>query len=398
MPDRTRASRILLALARPDDLHCAETAPPSAPGGGPRYASFGVRLLMALARPDGGGSLLGRHAAGNEPDDERDNEPGGGTGPEAVLLPRTTRRGTAWRLPLAIATLATLVVAGGPGIGRSFGFWPGDRPTGDPASPYAAPLALSWDGSYLISDNGRMVKRWNLAVPRAPRVLRAGQEHRSSIFLFPAGVATASVVSPDGAVLAAASPDRRVLLWNLRTHRPMGAPLSGRTGTIRMLAFSPDGGILAGADDEGAVSLWKVHTRALLAAVRTGHTGRIRSLVVAPDGTSFAMAGEDMAVRFWSTRQPGHVGQPLPGSAGTTRSLAFSPDGSILAAGDDTTVRLWDTLLRRPRGRPLTGHASAVLSIAFSPDGGLLASADDKKIMLWDMRSPSPLALSTLTR
>ncbi|GII85991.1 hypothetical protein Ssi03_39810 [Sphaerisporangium siamense] len=353
---------------------------------------------MALARPDGGAPLLGHPTADDEPGDGRDNQPGDGTGREPVLLPRTARRGTAWRLPLAIATLATLAVAGGPGIGRSLGLWPGDRPAGPVLSPpYAAPPALSWDGSYLISDNGRMVKRWNVAVPRAPRVLRAGREHRSSIFLFPAGVATASVVSPDGAVLAAASPDRTVLLWNLRTQRPMGGPMSGRTGTIRMLAFSPDGGILAGADDEGAVSLWKVDTRALLAAVRTGHTGRIRSLVVAPDGTSFAMAGEDMAVRFWSTRQPGQVGQPLPGSAGT-RSLAFSPDGSILAAGDDTTVRLWDTSLRRPRGRPLTGHASAVLSIAFSPDGGLLASADDEKILLWDMRSPSPLALSTLTR
>ena len=63
-------------------------------------------------------------------------------------------------------------------------------------------------------------------------------------------------------MLAAASGDHKVWLWDL-THPaspvPLGAPLTGPTGTVRSVAFSPDGRTLAAGGDDGKVWLWNLN-------------------------------------------------------------------------------------------------------------------------------------------
>ncbi|TLP56408.1 hypothetical protein FXF59_06065 [Microbispora tritici] len=44
---------------------------------------------------------------------------------------------------------------------------------------------------------------------------------------------------PDGHVLATASSDERVRLWDVTTRQPVGAPLTGHTGPVLAVAFSP---------------------------------------------------------------------------------------------------------------------------------------------------------------
>jgi WD40 repeat protein len=74
----------------------------------------------------------------------------------------------------------------------------------------------------------------------------------------PAGRITSVAFSPDGTILASASPDHTVRVWDMATSRPVGAPLTGHTGLITSVAFSPDATTLASGNADGTVRLWDV--------------------------------------------------------------------------------------------------------------------------------------------
>ncbi|KOU97999.1 WD40 repeat domain-containing protein, partial [Streptomyces sp. XY533] len=67
---------------------------------------------------------------------------------------------------------------------------------------------------------------------------------------------TAVAFSPDGSLLATASFDGMVRLWDPTTHRPVDRPSIGHTRPVTAVAFSPDGSLLATASFDGMVRLW----------------------------------------------------------------------------------------------------------------------------------------------
>jgi molecular chaperone DnaK len=292
---------------------------------------------------------------------------------------------------LAIAGAAYAILRPGPGDGTVT-----EDPTSPPTSAPPSPpfegeltghtrdvwtVAFNPDGTLLATASVDMtVRLWDTAT---------GQPQGEPLTGHTEGVASAAF-SPDGTLLASSSNDNTIRLWDVATGQPSGDPLIGHTDEVTVAVFSPpDGTTLASASDDTTVRLWDVASGEQRAVAVEGTP--VRTVAFSPDGGILAIGRFDGQILLYDVAA-GQVTGELTGHQGIVRGLAFSPDGTLASASDDGTIRLWDVAGRQQRGEPLTGHTDEVWGVAFNGDGTVLASGGiDRTVRLWDVASGQPL-------
>ena len=243
-------------------------------------------------------------------------------------------------------------------------------------------VAFSPDNKLVASaSEDTTVMLWDAATGAALRTLKGHLNWVSAV-----------AFSPDGKLVASASRDHTVRLWNAVTgagHRT----LEGHTSYVRAVAFSPDGKLVASASGDRTVRLWNTATGTVRSTLN-GHLGYVGAVAFSPDGRLVASASSDQTVRLWYTAT-GAARSTLAGHSGYINAIAFSPDGKLVASASvDRTVRLWDAATGAAP-KTLADHSNWVLAVAFSPDGKLVASASvDQTVRFWDAATGA--ALKTL--
>lgn len=232
--------------------------------------------------------------------------------------------------------------------------------------------------------------------------------------------------SPDGKLALTGNKDKTARLWDVVTGQPIGAPLV-HAYPVWAVAFSPDGHtILTGSGDSplhslskkfranqtdtkstGEAQLWDLRTSKPLGAP-LACPGTVVAVQFSKEGNSLLTVGSGSAL-VWRMASPGKLGEPasvagpLPlAHPGGVLTATFDSDGNtVVTGGDDGTARQWDVATGRPIGQPML-HPGPVTLTAFQParqvllTGAIRLDATREKIQggearLWQINTCQPL-------
>ncbi|GFF62887.1 WD40-repeat-containing domain protein [Aspergillus udagawae] len=139
--------------------------------------------------------------------------------------------------------------------------------------------------------------------------------------------------------------------------------LEGHAGQVNSVSFSRDGQLLASASADRTIKLWDPTTGELRQTLE-GHSDWAHSVSFSPDSQLLASASGDRTIKLWDPTT-GELRQTLEGHSVWINSVSFSPDGQLLAsASDDRTINLWNPITGELR-QTLEGHSDSAYQVTY---------------------------------
>lgn len=243
---------------------------------------------------------------------------------------------------------------------------------------------------------------------------------------------TAVAFAPDSGVLATASRDGTVRLWDVFGSKAGEFPIeSVREQT---LSWAPGGGRLVYGGEYGfgeyrlsgertelhgmavtgvchltndelvlggpsGIDLFDLRKRAVKSKQQPQRGKRVQRLAVQPEAKLVAWTTVEHRLQVWKLTSPDKLDAAL---AKPAWAVAVSPDGQRVAVGVDYAVRLFRAGVKHPDAE-LAGHTGRVSGAAFDGTGRTLATSSwDGMVRVWDVESARevarfPLSVGQLT-
>jgi WD40 repeat protein len=194
-----------------------------------------------------------------------------------------------------------------------------------------------WAQSLALSDNGQYAVTGSLATIYVHDVERGRLAFRRPV----AGVdgIRSLARSPDGRAFMLGSAQGDIFQLIDGDWTPRG-PLRGHDAPVNMLSFAPDSVLLASASDDRTVRVWNLNT---FTHQVLHHDAPVQAVCFTHDGRSVITGADDGIIRTWDAT----TGEPLSrftAHHGWILGLTRSPDGRhLISIAEDSTLAIWDT-------------------------------------------------------
>lgn len=247
-------------------------------------------------------------------------------------------------------------------------------------SEWITAVATSPDGKVVASASlDATVKLWDIA---SGRLIRTLVGHRNTV--------KAIAFSPDGSIIASGSKDKTIRLWDVFTGKVKQSFIIEDDKGVYAVAFSHDGQMLA-ANDDVKLRVWDIVTGKEIKRC-IGHKEEITSIAFSVDDQYVATSSMDGRIVVWDINSNKMV-RVFSGHKDSVHTVTFTPDGKkLISGGKDMTVKMWDVV----SGKLLyssVGHQDAIFSVSCSNDSRFIASASaDNTIKIWDYKTGNEIA------
>ena len=188
----------------------------------------------------------------------------------------------------------------------------------------------------------------------------------------PAATVRSLAFSHDDELLASASADQTVRLWDAVSGDGQ-ATLSGHAAAVRSVAFSPDDRLLASGGEDRVIKVWNVDSHDLRGTL-SGHTDMVSAVGFVQ--RTLVSTSWDHTFQTWDADALQLYGKLAVGPSEVV-AMAISPDSShVLSASADQSLALWkSTPIEGQRGGSLGQYRTFPWTAGFSPDGASVAVA-----------------------
>ncbi|XP_043910256.1 notchless protein homolog 1 [Protopterus annectens] len=140
--------------------------------------------------------------------------------------------------------------------------------------------------------------------------------------------------------LVSGSDDFTLFLWTPAEEKKPLARMTGHQALINEVLFSPDTRLIASASFDKSVKLWDGKTGKYLASLR-GHVSAVYQIAWSADSRLLVSGSSDSTLKVWDAKT-GKLAVDLPGHADEVFAVDWSPDGQRVASGGkDKCLRIW---------------------------------------------------------
>ncbi|KGL81881.1 Notchless protein 1, partial [Tinamus guttatus] len=140
--------------------------------------------------------------------------------------------------------------------------------------------------------------------------------------------------------LVSGSDDFTLFLWKPAEDKKPLERMTGHQALINQVLFSPDTRIIASASFDKSIKLWDGRTGKYVTSLR-GHVSAVYQIAWSADSRLLVSGSSDSTLKVWDTKT-GKLAVDLPGHADEVFATDWSPDGQRVASGGkDKCLRIW---------------------------------------------------------
>ncbi|XP_073875113.1 notchless protein homolog 1 isoform X2 [Macaca fascicularis] len=140
--------------------------------------------------------------------------------------------------------------------------------------------------------------------------------------------------------LVSGSDDFTLFLWSPAEDKKPLTRMTGHQALINQVLFSPDSRIVASASFDKSIKLWDGRTGKYLGSLR-GHVAAVYQIAWSADSRLLVSGSSDSTLKVWDVKAQ-KLAMDLPGHADEVYAVDWSPDGQRVASGGkDKCLRIW---------------------------------------------------------